>query len=216
MNASRTATDWVAVVPVKERHLAKMRLQPSHGSWRAELAGAFALDTLGAICACPLIASVIIVTGDVDLAEQAADPKLQATGDRANGDDLNLAISDGARVASRCGASRLVVLTADLPALRPVELQDALVAAQPYDSAVVSDVENTGTTMLSASSPELLHPRFGVDSFARHKAAGAVALEGQSWPGLRRDVDLPEQLAEVAMLVPGPRTAALLERIGLA
>lgn len=215
MNASSAATDWVAIVPVKARHLAKSRLQPSHGIWRAELAGAFALDTLGAICACSLVTSVVMVTDDAGLAEQAADPKLRTTRDRGHG-DINLAIADGVRVASRSGDPHVVVLTADLPALRPQELYDALVAAQPHDSAVVSDLENTGTTLLSASSPALLHPQFGVDSFARHQAAGAVALEGRWWPGLRRDVDLPVQLAEVARLVPGPYTAALLEKIALA
>ena len=50
---------------------------------------------------------------------------------------------------------------------------------------------------------------FGGASRARHAAAGAAELDLDDMPGLRRDVDTPEDLRAAVALGAGPRTAAL-------
>ena len=54
-------------------------------------------------------------------------------------------------------------------------------------------------------------PAFGEGSAERHRAAGYVELALPAGSGLRRDVDMLEQLRATASLALGPRTRALLE-----
>jgi 2-phospho-L-lactate guanylyltransferase len=75
----------------------------------------------------------------------------------------------------------------------------------------VADAAGTGTTLLTAAGVPL-DPRFGRDSAAAHAGAGAVPLDG-GWPGLRRDVDTPADLAAAVRLGVGTATAALLPRV---
>jgi 2-phospho-L-lactate guanylyltransferase len=72
----------------------------------------------------------------------------------------------------------------------------------------VPDAPGTGTTLLTALPGVHLDPHFGVDSAEAHRRSGAVELLGP-WPSLRRDVDLPADLAEAARLGLGRHTAAL-------
>ena len=51
-----------------------------------------------------------------------------------------------------------------------------------------------------------LQPRFGPDSRARHRRAGAAELTG-AWPGLRCDIDTPDDLTATRTLGLGPATA---------
>ncbi len=105
----------------------------------------------------------------------------------------------------------MVGLTADLPALRPAELAEALRAARagpPDVRHFVADASGTGTVLLAAPPGVPLRPRFGSGSAAAHAASGARPLAGD-WPSLRRDVDTAADLATAARLGLGPRTAAL-------
>ena len=55
-----------------------------------------------------------------------------------------------------------------------------------------------------------LAPRFGTDSARRHRDSGAVELTG-AWPGLRHDIDTPEDLAQARRLGLGAATARAVE-----
>ncbi|MGZ4583781.1 MAG: 2-phospho-L-lactate guanylyltransferase, partial [Mycobacterium sp.] len=50
---------------------------------------------------------------------------------------------------------------------------------------------------------------FGSDSSARHRRSGAIELTG-AWPGLRCDVDTPDDLAAARRLGVGAATARAL------
>jgi 2-phospho-L-lactate guanylyltransferase len=109
----------------------------------------------------------------------------------------------------------VAALTADLPALRPADLTDALRAAEVTAPRAggrcrgfVTDADGSGTTLLTAPPEVPLDPRFGRGSAARHLASSARLLDGD-WPSLRRDVDTGADLAEAARLGLGPHTAVL-------
>ncbi|MFG3557938.1 2-phospho-L-lactate guanylyltransferase [Micromonospora sp. NPDC047557] len=200
---------WAVVVPVKRLTAAKSRLRGAlPGVPHEELALALAADTLRAVLACPAVAEALVVTDDTRVAAAA-----RAAGARTVPDvpdaGLNAAFRNGAaQIRGRWVAG----LTADLPALRPAELADALLAAQRDTEGVrrfVADAPGGGTVLLAAPSGVDLDPRFGVGSAAAHAASGALPLTGD-WPSLRRDVDTAEDLAAAARLGLGPRTAALL------
>ncbi|MGR7023460.1 2-phospho-L-lactate guanylyltransferase [Geodermatophilus sp. URMC 62] len=202
---------WSLVVPAKRLGAAKTRLRPltgpSGGCVHAELVLALLADTVAAARACPEVADVVVVTDD----ERAA-ATVRACGARTVPDapdrGLNPALAHGA-LAAATGA--VAALSSDLPALRPAELAAALAAATAAPRCFVADAAGTGTTLLTAAGVPL-DPRFGRDSAAAHAATGAVALAG-GWPGLRRDVDTPGDLAAAVALGVGTATAALLPRL---
>lgn len=211
------------LIAVKELRLAKSRLADHLSATdRADLVAAMLHDTLATLVDAGFGAAagsgVTVVTPDPAVAAIAErhgvrhwpDPEPARTGD----DGLNAALAAAeAGVGFAAGAPDLVALQADLPALRPEELLDALGAARRAGRAIVVDHTGSGTAALFACGPgRTLEPRFGTDSAARHIASGAKVLEGD-WPGLRQDVDTVADLTAATRLGLGPSTRAVLERI---
>jgi 2-phospho-L-lactate/phosphoenolpyruvate guanylyltransferase len=215
---------WTVLLPVKVLAQAKSRLAVLAGERRHELALAVASDTVSAVVACPEVARVIVVTSD-----PVAGPRLLSLGAlvipeappsdarrasaRPNPDgsqrQLNAALLHGAEVASRrWPGTGLAALTADLPALRPAELAEALrAAADTGGAAFVPDAAGLGTTMYAVVSGGQFRPMFGGASRARHAAGGATELVLDGIAGLRQDVDTPDDLRAAVALGVGPRTA---------
>jgi 2-phospho-L-lactate guanylyltransferase len=133
-------------------------------------------------------------------------------GDLGVQDLLNAALRHGAAVAARrWPGTGLAALTADLPAMSPVELAAALRAAgaSPGLAAFVPDAAGVGTTLYAVPPGGEFRPLFGGASRARHAAAGAVELDLGAFTGLRRDVDTPDDLREALSLGVGPFTRAV-------
>jgi len=125
-------------------------------------------------------------------------------------DGLNAALRHGAAYAgARWPGSGTAALSADLPALRPAELDRALRAAAAWPAAFVADAAGDGTTLYAAAPGAAFRPAFGLASRARHAAGGAVELGLDGIPGLRRDVDTPSDLRGAVTLGLGPHSAPL-------
>jgi 2-phospho-L-lactate guanylyltransferase len=105
----------------------------------------------------------------------------------------------------RAYSSNVVALQGDLPALQAQELAEAIAAARPHARSFVSDRHGTGTSALFAFGVPL-DPRFGPDSAEQHRRSGAVELTG-AWPGLRYDIDTPDDLLAARRLGVGTQTA---------
>lgn len=224
---------WSIVIPVKRLSLAKTRLSaaladrtrddlltdspsvanqppaavllPANG----RIALAMASDTVCAALASASVAAVVVVTDD-----RLATATLSALGARvvpdAPDNGLNAALRYGAALAVlQRPDSGVVALSADLAAMRSAELDEALHAAAAHDRAFVADVEDTGTTLLSALPGHDLDPRFGLGSAQAHQRYGAHRLDG-GWPSLRRDLDTPADLTVAARMGLGPATAEQL------
>ncbi len=215
---------FTVVVPVKRLHQAKSRLRGAlPGVPHGDLVLAIVLDTVAAALACPAVAGVVLVTDSatVTAAGQALGALVRPD---PPGGGLNAALRHGA--AGTRGP--VAALAADLPALRPDDLAEALAAALAavvgfgaggaashpgVRRCFVADTGGAGTTLLTATGGAALDPRFGPGSAAGHAASGAVALAGD-WPSLRRDVDTAADLSAAIGLGLGVRTAALLRRPG--
>jgi 2-phospho-L-lactate guanylyltransferase len=213
------------VVPVKELRRAKSRLAPAvadlpggdadRARAHRALALALARDTLRAARAATRTGRLVVVTGEPAIALGGAGEPREDVPDVGGG--LTAALRRGAehlrRTAERPGAPRAVAaLQADLPALRPDELDEALeraaaVFADGAERAFVADHAGTGTTLLVAAPGRALRPRFGPGSADAHATSGAVALDG-AWPGLRSDVDTTADLGRARDLGAGPETRA--------
>jgi 2-phospho-L-lactate guanylyltransferase len=197
---------WLAVMPIKPLPSAKTRLRGAvPGAGHPELVLAMAQDTVAAALASEGVGRVVVVCDDptvrtaLETLGAECIPDLPAAG-------LNAALA----YAVRDERGPVAALTADLPALRAVELTAALaLAATLPGRAFVPDRSGTGTVLLTARAGTALEPRFGPDSAAAHRASGARRLAG-AWPSLRADVDTAADLRAAEVLGLGAHTAALL------
>ncbi|WP_244872352.1 2-phospho-L-lactate guanylyltransferase [Catellatospora sp. TT07R-123] len=179
------------LVPLKPLAEAKSRLRGAEADHEA-LVLDLARRTVRAARAAAGVARVYVVTRDGRAARELRDCGAEIAPD--TGRDLNDALCQAAdRFDGR--TQRLAALPADLPALRPDELAQALAAAGP-GRAFVPDAAGIGTVLLVSAVGGRLDPRFGPGSAAAHELSGARRLGG-GWPTLRRDVDTAEDLAAV-------------------
>lgn len=148
-----------------------------------DLVLALALATVAAAQASEVVGRLIMITNEhLPGLESLPDPH----------GNLNEALQEAASGIE--GA--IAVIPADLPALRPEELTEAL--SRAGDRSFVPDAQGTGTVLLAAPAGPLL-PRFGPGSALAHERCGARRLAG-GWPTLRRDVDTASDLAEALRL----------------
>jgi 2-phospho-L-lactate guanylyltransferase len=196
---------WRLIVPVKGHLSAKSRLHPPAGVGRADLAHAFALDTITAAMAAVPPGHLVVVTSDEPTAAFVRHQGGVVVADQ--GDGLNPAIRLGiAHIAGVSGPA--AVLLGDIPSLRPQDLITALAACEPHRMAMVPDASGTGTVLLSALSPRDLQPRFGPDS-AREHSRDCVRLD-LDLPALRTDVDDDQSLLDSINIGVGRHTAVVL------
>jgi 2-phospho-L-lactate guanylyltransferase len=211
------------VVPVKPLYAAKSRLRGAADRGvgdpdaHAALALALAHDTVAAVRATRAVRRLLVISSDPVVAAELAAVGVDVAPDVGGG--LNAALRHGAGLlrADDPGAA-VGALQADLPALRPEELDEAVAAAGVIlttgrGRAFCADADGSGTTLLLAAAGVALDPLFGNGSAARHAASGAVALDGP-WPGLRRDVDTGADLCAAAELGLGLHTRAVLAPTG--
>ncbi|WP_460461422.1 2-phospho-L-lactate guanylyltransferase, partial [Angustibacter peucedani] len=167
---------WTLVLPVQHADRGKTRLTAPSGVRRADLARAFATDALTAVLASASVGRVVLVTSDPVLRERAAEQGADVVADPGSG--LTAAVQAGIDAAREAApGAPLGVLLPDVPALRPADLDAALVAAADHELALVPDLEGTGSVLLAAARGGALPHAFGDGSAARHVAAGAVRLD---------------------------------------
>jgi 2-phospho-L-lactate guanylyltransferase len=207
------------VIAVKELGAAKTRLSPSiGGDDRRALVLAMLTDTLAAVRAAGLD-HVVVVSPDTSVAEAAQAGGARTVVDR--GEILNAAFAIGIDHAlSIWPDSRIVVLQADLPAVRPASLIAALDESAGLSRSFIADHSGTGTTalFLNVLGPRAIDTlRFGTESAREHRSQGAVELTAGTdrWPDLRIDVDTVEDLRTAERLGLGTSTTAVLERLQL-
>lgn len=207
------------VVPVKPLRRAKSRLRGALGGGRhnlrfhERLALALAHDTIAAARSARSVRRVLVMSSDPVVASELAaigvDVVPDPTGTGA-ADRLNDALRHGSDLLRAADPTAMVgALQADLPALRPDELDAAIAAAAGASRAFCADAHGTGTTLLLAAPGVALQPSFGPGSALRHLQSGAIPLTGD-WPGLRRDVDTLADLHDAADLGLGPHTRSVL------
>lgn len=191
------------VIAVKRLESAKTRLAPVFPAGnRQQVVLAMLIDTITAASRVSALESITVVTPDQTAAAAATELGTLVLVDptpAGHTDPLNHALAS----ASGIGPN-IVALQGDLPALQPHELAAAIDAARGHSRSFVADRHGTGTAALFAFGVAL-DPRFGPDSAARHRRSGAVELTG-AWPGLRCDIDTPDDLIAARRLGIGAAT----------
>lgn len=202
------APDVGLIIAVKRLAAAKTRLAPvfSAGT-REQVVLAMLVDTITAARAVEGVRSITVVTPDRTAAAAVRDlgaVVVEDTTPASHPDPLNTALLTAWTAVTRHTANA-VVLQGDLPALRTEELSEALAQARAHRRSFVADHHGSGTSALFAFGVPL-DPRFGSESAGRHRQSGAVELTG-AWPGLRCDIDTPDDLLAATALGVGIATA---------
>lgn len=203
------------IVAVKRLAAAKTRLAPMFSApARENIVLGMLVDTLSAAARVKSVGVITVVTPDDTAAAAAIGLGAEVLADPTpdgHPDPLNNAIGAAERVVSEA-FSNIVVLQGDLPALRTRELGEAIAEARQYHRSFVADRLGTGTAALCAFGVAL-DSQFGLNSSALHRKSGATQLIGE-WPGLRCDIDTPEDLAIARRLGMGPATTRAIEGLG--
>jgi 2-phospho-L-lactate/phosphoenolpyruvate guanylyltransferase len=196
------------IVAVKRLAAAKTRLAPVFSAQtREHVVLAMLVDTLTAAARVGSVRKITVITPDDAAAAAATRLGAEVLSDptpQGHPDPLNSAIAAAEQVVAQ-SMPNIVVLQGDLPALQTQELTEAIAAARHHKRSFVADRLGTGTAALCAFGAAL-GPRFGPDSSAQHRRSGAIELTG-AWPGLRCDIDTPEDLAVARRLGMGPATS---------
>jgi 2-phospho-L-lactate guanylyltransferase len=188
-----------AVVPVKRFGQAKQRLSDAlPARSRIALMQAMVTDVLIALRRATLVDGVIVVTGEPAAEQIAVNYNAEVLPDHR---DLghSEAAELGVRFAISRGATRVILLAGDCPAIDPLEV-DGLLATPPdgLEVTIVPDRHGTGTNALVLTPPDVMTASFGEGSRARHaeaaKAAGAAVYEAEP-ATLVLDVDTGEDLS---------------------
>jgi 2-phospho-L-lactate guanylyltransferase len=116
------------------------------------------------------------------------------------GADMNASLSAALAVLEGRGATRIAIVSADLPQLTPDDLTALVLAGQRHGVALAPDHTGLGTNAACLALPARLTFHFGPGSFAQHVAeARRLGMEPArvQRPGLAFDVDEP---ADVGVL----------------
>jgi len=169
-------TSTFAVLPVKRFGEAKVRLGDElSGGTRRALAEAMVTDVLMALRRTKAVAEVLLVTS-----EPTAEAIGRGYGANVLYDELEAGQSAAALIgiahALEHGATRVLLVPGDTPALAPAELEELLDRPSTGRSVViVPDRHGTGTNALLLTPPGVMEPAFGPDSRAKHEQAAAAA-----------------------------------------
>jgi 2-phospho-L-lactate guanylyltransferase len=221
MRAPRERT--AAVLPVKRFSAAKQRLDGdiSDGTRRA-LAEAMVTDVLIALRRAKLVDEVLVVSGEHTAVALAAGYDAAAVIDDPDDAGHSSAAARGVQAAMERGATRVLLVPGDCPALSPLEV-DALLdrAESGLDVLVVPDRHGSGTNALVLTPPDVIRPAFGPGSCERHQKLAAEAgapCEVVELETLGLDVDTLDDLEALRSALDGFRggashTRGLLARV---
>ena len=155
-----------AVVPVKNLEASKRRLSTLFSPQeRSLLTLAMLEDVLRALQASDL--DEIVVIGS-DCAIQRMADRFGVCYLEASQDGLNSALIEAAAWCMGEQADWVLVLPADIPLLRPVDVNQIIEMGVSASSVVLSPSHDGGTNALFQSTPTLVEPHFGPASFGAH------------------------------------------------
>jgi len=201
-----TGEAWVcALVPMKRFSDAKTRLRPRlDDATRAQLSRVVFERVLSAALACPLIDAACVLTNGEDVAGVAQAAGAEVLLDPPSPSrSLSELVDRGLADVAQRGATRAVVLMADLPRITERDVADVCAALVTHDVVAAPDRRGHSTNVLGVRLPFPIGTAFGHrDSYTVHRVrarAARLRLYELERAQLAHDLDLPEDLSEVAL-----------------
>lgn len=179
----------------------KRRLSPVLSpAGRRDLSVAMLRDVLAALRKANRISRVIVVSADKSLREIATRSGAHFLWEgRRRG--LNKGIKLAIKNSERSGALAVLVIHADLPLVKPIEIDSFVEQSHGYSVALIPSKDGSGTNALLMKPPQVIRPVFGRRSFRRHlglaKQRGVVS-KVLEFRGISFDIDSPQDLMQLA------------------
>lgn len=182
-----------ALIPVKRFSHAKTRLgEVLEANERAALAQTMLRDVLQNLRATPAIDGIAVISAD------PAAFALAKTFDAAIIFDPD---ESGVNAAVHAGLAaflpynrRVVVVPADIPFARPKDFELVVELLDLTPVVLVPALYDGGTNALAMSSPDLIQPQFGPESFLAHRKVcrdRSLACSVLMSDGIGKDIDYP-------------------------
>jgi 2-phospho-L-lactate guanylyltransferase len=202
-----------AVVPVKEFADAKQRLASVMSSeQRRALCTAMLEDVLSALAQVTQLGGILLVTLEplaIGLAARYG-ARVRAEGAR---DGHTGAVASAARFLAREGATGMLTVPGDIPAITPSEVAATLAAHRPAPSfTIVPAHDDLGSNAIVCSPADAVPLRFGENSFFPHLAAArqcGIEPTVERCAGIGMDIDHPVDVGAFLRMAAGGRTRAL-------
>jgi 2-phospho-L-lactate guanylyltransferase len=209
-----------ALVPAKALDQAKGRLAAVLSEeQRRQLALAMLEDVLSALRAVPRLDLVAVVSPDSDVLALAEALGAQPIREPPSVRGINQALSHGLIQIRPRRIDALLVLLADVPAVRPTEIEAVLDALPTGRGAVLCPSAARGTSALALRPADVIPFRFGQHSFLAHRreaAARGVPARVLRIASLAADIDAPEDLLDLMSRPAETATHRLLGQLRLA
>jgi 2-phospho-L-lactate guanylyltransferase len=208
-----------ALLPAKALDRAKGRLAALlTEDERRQLALAMLEDVVKALQAVPEIDSVAVISPDAEVLDAARTLAAEAIEEPPSVRGLNQALAHGLSVMSSRPDALLVVL-ADVPAVKPADVKEVLDALPPDRGVVIAPSSAKGTSALALRPPDVIPFRFGEQSFQNHKREAAARKIQHTIvrnEALANDIDEPADLKRLLEHPAETATHRLLARLGVA
>jgi len=208
-----------AIVPVKALDQAKGRLATMLSQEeRRRLSLAMLEDVLSAVQAVPRIDRVTVVSPDPVVLGRVRELGAEALDEPARCRGVNQALTHASNAAADGGADAVAVVAADLPSVLSTEIE-AVVDALPDRGIVVVPTDDRGTGAIALRPPGVVPFRFGLKSSVFHKreaVARRLTARVLHLSSLARDVDEPDDLADLLAHPAETATHRLLAELGIA
>jgi 2-phospho-L-lactate guanylyltransferase len=204
----------IVLIPMKPLSGAKERLAPTLSpDERRRLAVAMLADVIAAARG---FERVWVLNSDPEAASAAIDAGVESVADPAPGGGLNASLAAATARTIAEGATGVLIVSADLPAVTAGDLE---ALSDRAGLAIASDRSGTGTNALWRAPANAIEVAFGTSSLAAHERLAheaGVRMRVVERPGLALDVDVPDDLAAAWRATVGPATRRALEEMDVA
>lgn len=203
----------LCIVPMKPLARAKERLADLLDPMQRRTLALAMLDDV-VTAAVSVMDDVWVLNSDEEAARVATTAGATAVPDPDPGAGLNPALNAATEAAIDLGATGVLVLAADCPAVRPADVR--ALALGP-GVAIAPDRTGHGTNALWRMPPDAIGCVYGERSRRAHEALAHVRRVPCAVIPLERvaaDVDVPRDLDLLVRMGPGPATSAALESLG--
>ena len=182
------------MVLAKDSQVAKTRLRLPREVSR-QLALGLAASTVRVALAAEEVGAVLVVTGDADIALDALQVGAEIVSEPHLLGMNRAAVLGRRRALEARPEAPVAIIVADLPGLRPIDLDSAVLEFLADGSPLfVPDHEGAGTTMLIHGPGPCAGFGFGPNSATVHQRLG-YRRASRIPPSLRRDLDTAADLA---------------------
>lgn len=188
-----------AIIPVNDPKLAKTRLSPLlSGQQRKALTFLMFRQVTQSVLRSKVCNEVHVTSPDRDVLAEARRMGARPVREYGRRNLNNALLKLLSAIQDEHDAATALIIHADLPLLKPRDIDDFARLARRYSVVIVPSRDRLGTTALATTPPTVLRPKFGASSFKKHlREAHKVSLSVKVYDNVRLgfDVDQPRDIS---------------------